>query len=503
MLTPLITLSLILFILLSFSSVIRALKSLVSEYYQRHFFARLTTEITLRSLYVPYYEFESTNRNELMNKFFEIVTIQKSLPSLITGVFSITLQTIVGIILSSLYHPVYLIFNIALLFLLYLIWQSHHSSAAAYSIKESTQKHHLASWLQEIGRSHHLLKNQRTKVYASEKSNHILDGYLASRSSHFRHLFLQICYLLVLYVVANTALLFISGLLVLKGQLTLGQLVATELIFSGIFVNFYRAGDYLVSYYDVIASCHKLRYFFNLKLEPSNQKVDIGNSFNLSLCDLTYTLRGETITLNYEFKPGKRYILGTVSSSYKTLFRDVILGFKQQSSGYLLVNNHMLTEIDIHKYRNNISLIDSQGLLEGTIREYLTFGLENINDATITNALMASGLFEKFKQIDITLDTTLHPSGYPLSRTDTFRLKIARSIMEQPKFVIINDYLSEIMVNLEYLEKFTAAYSPTTTIVVVDNNIQPNLPIDHALYLDKNGFYTCQSIKELLTRCHP
>lgn len=502
LLTPLVTLSVILFIVLSFSSMIRALKSLVSEYYQRHFFARLTTEITLRSLYVPYYEFECIHRDKLMNKFFEIVTIQKSLPSLITGVFSITLQTIVGIILSSLYHPVYLIFNIVLIVLLYFIWQSHHSGAASYSIKESTQKHDLAGWLQKISRSHHLLKTQRTKVYAAQKSNVILDKYLASRSAHFRHLFLQICYLLALYVVGNTILLFISGLLVLKGQLSLGQLVATELVFSGIFVNFYRAGDYLVSYYDVIASCHKLRYFFELKLEPFKPKHDIGESFNLSLCDLRYSFRGESIPLTYEFEAGKRYALGTVSSSFKALFRDIILGFKQPTSGYLSVNNHMLHELDIHHYRNHISLIDAQDLLEGDIREYLTFGLGDVSDVTVTNALIAAGLTEKFKQLGIDLDTELHPSGYPLSRTDTFRLKVARSIMEQPKLVIINDYLSDVMIDVSYFERFSSAYAPTTTIIIVSNNIDPKLSLDHVLYLTNKGFHSCQSIKELLTLCH-
>jgi putative ABC transport system ATP-binding protein len=493
MVPPLFTLALGLLILLGLSSVINAMQAVLTEQFQQQFFARMVTEISLRCSYASYTSFEAMNKSELMNKFFEIITVQKSVPYLMTGIFFISLQTLVGIIISSLYHPIYFIFNIFLVSAIYIGLRWHHQRATEYAIAESSKKHSLASWLQEIGRSHHLFKSKMAKQYASKKSASLIQNYLTYRKLHFKHLFSQISFLLVLYTVSNSALLFISGYLVLKGQLTLGQLVATEVIFSSIFVNFYKAGNYLESYYDIVASTDKLNYFFDLELEEPKGSV-VERPVSISFKDSVYAYKSDLITLNYSFKPGKRYLIKTNSSSLKKLFTDIIHGYVSPKSGFVFLNQLQMSDLDIHRYRDHVGMVDSDGLLECTIGEYLSFSNEVVNEFKLIEALKTVDLYDSLKSQGFDFDTPLHPSGHPLSRTDSFKLKMAKCVLDNPSIVMLNDYITEFTIKNKFLQDWIHQFSPEAIIIFLESGTHPDFEFDYILQLDPSGLHEISPI---------
>jgi len=141
---PLVVLGIALFSLLGLYGLMYALQTWVMDRFERHFFARVSREIILRSLHARYAAVESVNREELANRFFEIVTVQRNLPSLFIGGSALFLQALAGFIVVSAYHPAFLAFNATLILAVWVVWAIWGGRATRSKIKASKAKFRLA-----------------------------------------------------------------------------------------------------------------------------------------------------------------------------------------------------------------------------------------------------------------------------------------------------------------------------------------------------------------------
>ena len=117
---PLWTLAGLLLVLLLFVAGLSAMRFWVMALFERRFFARVVAEITERAVHAQNPFFADQNRGDLFNRYFDLVVVQKAVPSLVIGAFTIILQSAVGLVVTSFYHPFFLAFN-ALLILLVLV----------------------------------------------------------------------------------------------------------------------------------------------------------------------------------------------------------------------------------------------------------------------------------------------------------------------------------------------------------------------------------------------
>ena len=203
----------------------------------------------------------------MVSRFFETITIQKTIPKFLTKTFSTILQGTVGLIVVSLYHPVFFLFSLAIVISLWLIWSRFYKQAVISSFAKSQAKYDIAKCLEEIGES-----SAVANFNVEQKINSLTGNYLQDRKLRFRSLFSQVILLLTLYAVASVLLLVTGGWLVLKGQLSIGQLVAAELILSALLYNFSQLGRDLENFYDLTASCQKLSKFYNFSIEKKDFK---------------------------------------------------------------------------------------------------------------------------------------------------------------------------------------------------------------------------------------
>lgn len=259
---PTFVLGVVLLILLTFWAALNALQFFVTEIFQSRFFARITSEVTILLLKSKQ---QSPEKSETVNRFFETITIQKTIPKFLTKTFSTILQGAVGLIVVSFYHPIFFLFSVVIVACLWLIWSRFYRQAVASSFAKSQTKYDIVKCFEEIAKS-----NFSAEVDVEQKINSLTGDYLKERKSRFRSLFSQVVLLLALYAVASVLLLVIGGLLVLKGQLTIGQLVAAELILSALLYNFSQLGRDLENFYDLVASCQKLSKFYNFSIEKKD-----------------------------------------------------------------------------------------------------------------------------------------------------------------------------------------------------------------------------------------
>jgi ABC-type multidrug transport system fused ATPase/permease subunit len=133
------------------------------------------------------------------------------------------------------------------------------------AIKESKAKYALEAWLEQIAA--HLSPSSWRPGLATERSRRLLEDYLDYRGKHFRILIRQVLGSFALQAIASSALLGIGGFLVIDRQLTLGQLVASELVVTLMMSAFTKFGKQLEVFYDLSAAIDKLGDLIDLPLE--------------------------------------------------------------------------------------------------------------------------------------------------------------------------------------------------------------------------------------------
>ena len=115
LLQPVVVLALILFGLLGMYGALYVVQAHLMDRFERRFFARYTQEIVLRSVHSAVAPGRRMNREELANRFFEIVSVQRNVPTIVLNGSAILMQAIVGIIVVSAYHPAFMVFSLVLI----------------------------------------------------------------------------------------------------------------------------------------------------------------------------------------------------------------------------------------------------------------------------------------------------------------------------------------------------------------------------------------------------
>lgn len=274
LLQPLIILSVLLLGALTLSGSIYLIEHYAVELLQRRLFVRVAEDLSRRLVELTDEARERVLQGRLTHRFFEVITLQKSASKLLMDGVSVALQTLVGMTLLGFYHPALLAFDfvliVALVGVLFLGY-----GAVESAVDESAAKYKVAQCIEAIAAG-------ELDSHASIRLADIhTRTYLGARRTHYRTLFRQLTGGVLIQVVALVSLLGLGGWLVMKGELTLGQLVAAELVVGSVGASFVKLGKMFESAYDLLASLDKLGGLIDLPKRAidhtsSEREVSIG-----------------------------------------------------------------------------------------------------------------------------------------------------------------------------------------------------------------------------------
>ncbi|MGE7157613.1 ABC transporter transmembrane domain-containing protein [Methylorubrum rhodesianum] len=431
---PLFVLSGLLLLLLVIAAGLSAARVYMMALFERRAFARLVAEITLRTVDAKNPFFADARRADLFNRFFDLVMVQNAVPHLLIGGFAIVLQSAIGLVLTSFYHPFFLAFNGLLITLLLLVWSLWVGPALRSAVKLSHAKHETARWLESVGTSQGFYQNGRPLAFALSRSEAVTAAYVRAHRRHFRHTFAQTLGFLLLYAVASAALLALGGWLILQGQLSLGQLVAAELVLSGVFYGISQLGAYLETFYDLVASLHELSLFDDIEQEGEDptRTVVAPVSGSLRLRDV------EVGPYRFNLTVASGEHLAVLTSSEAEQVVAALLGRSvRPRHGLVTLGGADLCAFGLQRLRSEIRVLDRSAIAETTIREYLSLA-DDETGAALLDSLELVGLSERIARLPHKLDTTLSASGWPLSVDETMALKLAAVLLRPPKLLMLS-----------------------------------------------------------------
>ena len=430
------------------SGVLQIYQLKITENLQQKIFTRAAFEFTYR---IPKIKLEALYKQyapELMNRFFDVVSIQKGLSKILIDFSTASIQAVFGLFLLSLYHPFFIIFSLILILLVYAIFKLTSKKGLYTSLQESKSKYSLVHWLQELARTSVSFKLAGHTELPMQKTNEETNKYLKYRESHFRVLLTQYSLMVVFKVIVAAGLLIVGSVLVMDQKMNIGQFVAAEIIILLVMGAVEKLILSLENIYDVLTSLEKVGQVTDLPLERNSgmditrEKIEKG--LKVEFCDVTFSYPEQKNSIlrdiNFTIEPNERInIMSSIDSGKSTLLY-LMASLYKVKTGTILFNEIPLGNLNPHHLRSIIGdcLMDEL-LFEGTIMENITMGRKNATFDNVQWAVENLGLKDFIKTLPKGYDTYIYPQGKLLTKVIVDKLILARSIADKPKLLLFKD----------------------------------------------------------------
>lgn len=445
LLRAVILIGLLLFGLLILSGALYALRAYALELFTRKLYSRLSSEIAMTATLANPDYFGKEQRSDLINRYFDIIALKKSIPHVLTNGFTLILQSIIGFILVSFYHVYFLIFSLSLIFLLWLVWRIWGWRAIESAINLSEAKYQTGAWLQSLAVSSSGYRSSHRPDYGLQRTDEFVEAHIEAQARHFKHTFSQLLSMLFLNAAASAVLLGVGGWLVIQGELTLGQLVAAELVMTAIFVGLPQMAGYLDSLYYICAAIEELARFRNVHTEEPENESDVAmpEDHTLVFNKVVDEHHHQQVELSLQI-PGRG--LFRVEGNILCLQRmtDLLRRNDAPESGLITIGGYDVSEIRRLDLRAGVQVISRVTVPPLSVRDYLNLHTRPGGRYSRQQALSFVNLDQDLSLFEDGMDTMLSRGGFPLSQPQIIKLKLASAILSEPAILILEDIVDSV-----------------------------------------------------------
>ncbi len=425
---------------------------------------------------------------ELVNRFFDVSTLQKGIFKLLLEVPPAILQIVIGTVLLSFYHPIFIGFGVFLLILVAIIIRYTSYMGFDSSIETSNQKYMIGDWLEQISRNVKMFKYNNDEEFHMDKTNDLVSNYLTGKIKHYRILRVQYWSLIGFKVLIFMGMLVLGISLLVEQEINIGQFIAADIIILGII----SAVEKFIQNFDKIYEClTAIEKLDKIVLAPqesngniiyANQDKGISvvfddvsfsyNNVNKVFTNLSFSVQsGEWLQIKGDKKSGKSSILNLISGSY------------QDYNGYILINDLPIGNYDLTSLRKHIGYYkDNAFLVEGSILDNICLSNSEINHEQVIQLAKMTGLWKHLISAKEGLNLKVNPYVRNLPSSFVNSILLTRALYQKPDLLLLENpfyHMSseEIGLLINYLK--SDIYCPTA--IVVDNENEKNIVYNHSI----------------------
>ncbi len=491
------------------TGVLQVFQITIVEYLQRRVFTKAAFEFAFR---VPRIKMESVlnlHVPELMNRFFDVLTLQKGLPKLLIDLSTGAIQIIFGLLLLSFYHPFFVFFGIVLLSILFGIFYLTGPKGLKSSIIESKYKYKVVYWLEEMARTLYSFKLSGNTTLPIKKTDYNVNNYLKNRSQHFKVLIMQYSYVLLFKAVVTGGLLIIGTILVVNREITLGQFVAAEVIIILILNSVEKIIMYMDVVYDMLTAVDKIAHVTDLPLEqsggidiPKSQIKESGISVNIK--NLSYKYPGKSTPslkdINISIEAGERICIAGGIGSGKTTLTNTIAGIHTDYSGILTYNRYNLRDLDMTYLRDRIGKnVSQEDIFEGSVIDNILVGKPFASMDHAITAIEKVGLTDQIYELPNGFNTEILSAGKGFSSSFINKMILARCLAKNPSLLILNDFFGNFQ-KFDRLNLIKMLTDPDNqwTLIVVSNDPLVMSAVDRVMYMEDGKIVADDSFENVI-----
>ena len=316
---------------------------------------------------------------------------------------------------------------------------------------------------------------------------------------------------LTIQTLARTGLLWFGAWLVINNQLTIGQLVAFNMLLDNIIQPFQRLTELWNQLQEVVISVERINDV--LETEPEE---DLQNQARQPLTQLQGDIRFDGVTfryhpesdnnvlenLSFEVKAGQKVALVGRSGSGKTTISKLILGLYPPTDGKVLVDGIDVNTLSLQTLREQIGVVDQESFLFGsTIRENISITNPSASLEEIMEAAKQAGADEFIQQLPMGYETEIGEGGGMLSGGQRQRLVIARALLGNPRLLIFDEATSHLDAETEQIiQKNLNEMTEGRTNIIIAHRLSTVRNADQILVLDRGVLVERGTHQELMDK---
>lgn len=463
-----------------FAGITRLAQMSILEVIQRRLFVHVAMRFSRNLAASVYPERVYPNLPELSDKFLDIITIQKSFSKLLLDFTSSLLQLVFGLILLSLYHPLFIAIGAGLVVILAAVIRATWQRGIVTSRKESDFKFKTAFWLTEIASNRNIFRLQSRRQYHMERTNAYVDGYLEGRDGHFKVLMSQVSLTVVLKTLLIGSLLFLGSVLLVQEQINLGQFVASEILVILLLESVEKLVLSVEHIYDAAIALEKVAQVTDREDErPTGVHLNLDDAPELSIYDRHQ--RKDVLQVN----AGEKVCICGQPGSGRTRILKWFSGLSDEQYE-MMVAGVPLDNLNMADYGARVGLcLQSSGIFKGTLAGNITLSDE-------APAERIKVLIEKLHLSDFVrhADKGLmvqFEGTRTLPNHIQKKITLARALYHQPSLILVDDIWTafdrkELQDILQFLQEQPA------TVIVVSNLAPVAAGFDRCIEMHEQGF---------------
>ncbi|MGE0645198.1 MAG: ABC transporter ATP-binding protein [Nitrospira sp.] len=490
------TLAMIMVVVLAFVGLFKALQHYAVEVLQRRLFVRTAFAMAQKLPQIRLQGFKP----QVSNFFMETSFMQRALSVLLVDLVHVIVGGSVGMTILVFYHPYFILIDLMLLlgftFIIFVLSRGGLRTTLAMS----HAKYDVLHWMQEIARNLLHIKATDSRELLIQKTDQLTAQYIEYRRKRFAVLLRQFIASVGGQALAHSGTLALAGWLLSIDQLTLGQLVAVEVVVGSLLLNFDAVVKSIGHVYFFFTSLEELEAFFALPQEerrpPPTATVTLGDPKNHGIrvtgVGLGMVRDGTPVfaNLDLEVTSGERVAIYAKTIAARMALARVLAGLESPSSGCVTYNDVDLRHLDLNRINQHRGfMIDSQlSLMDGTIADNIVWRRSAVSYDDVRWALRLTQLQEEIATLPQGIDSDISVLGETPAPTHILRILLARAIVGRPQLLIFDGMIHDMPPDLrDAILRSICSKKESWTVLFVSNDPNVTPYVDRRIVLDDSG----------------
>ncbi|MBD2451305.1 peptidase domain-containing ABC transporter [Nostoc sp. FACHB-152] len=311
--------------------------------------------------------------------------------------------------------------------------------------------------------------------------------------------------------IVTTALLWFGAHLVINNQLTIGQLVAFNMLLGSIITPFQRLTVLWNQLQEVVIAVERINDVLDAEPEEDLQHQTRQNlpqfQGQIRFDHVTFRYRPESDVnilenLSFEVKPGQMVALVGRSGSGKTTISKLVLGLYPATDGKVLIDGQDINSLSLRSFRQKVGVVDQDTFLfGGTIRENISLGHPGATLTEVIEAAKLAGADEFITKLPMGYETQIGEGGGLLSGGQRQRIAIARALLGNPQLLILDEATSHLDTESERIiqKNFNTILKGRSSLIIA-HRLSTVRNADLILVLDKGVLIESGTHAELMAK---
>ena len=311
--------------------------------------------------------------------------------------------------------------------------------------------------------------------------------------------------------VVTTALLWFGAWQVIQNELTIGQLVAFNMLLGNVINPFQRLILLWNELQEVLIAVERINDVIDAEPEE-----DLHSSSRQSLPPIRGYIVFDKVTFRYhpesdvntlenisfEVQPGQMIALVGRSGSGKTTISKLVLGLYSPTEGKILIDGYDTSSLSLRSLRSQIGVVDQDTFLfGGTIRENISLGYPEATLEEVIEAAQQARAHEFIKELPMGYETQIGEGGGTLSGGQRQRLAIARALVGNPQLLILDEATSSLDAESErIIQTNLNKILQNRTTLVIAHRLSTVRNADKILVLDRGLLVESGTHDELMAK---